>query len=213
MIGQNSNNKATGYTAKECDAGIPISGRTSDTGTYEIIKVNPDGSLAISGGGGVTPLPNANYLQSNPVLLSQPFIPGTANIFVGSVGLFGGNSISAGLYRINPTGIFSASGSGGLNFILYSQFSAIETYISFLTPGVDQFQPNSLSVGGTAAYWHNIALQNYGNFLKIAYNRQNSLDLYLTAGAYRMAIITDAGGINMIPDNAQIGFYEFSKIA
>lgn len=210
MIGQNSNNKATGYTAKECDAGIPISGRTGDTGTYEIIKVNADGSLAISGG--PTPLTNANYIQSNPVIFTPNVTPPITNVFVASVGLFGGNSIASGLYRINPTAIFSASGTGAVDFILYSQGSNIETYISFLFGGVDVFQPTTADVGGTAAYWHNTALQNYGNQLKIAYNRQNSLDVYLTSGAYRMAIISN-GGCTFIPDNDRLGFYEFSKIA
>lgn len=45
MINQQSNNKASGYTSKQCDAGIPISGRTNDTGIYEIVKVTTEGEI------------------------------------------------------------------------------------------------------------------------------------------------------------------------
>lgn len=47
MITQNSNNRATGSTALNCDAGTPLVGVTP-TNTYQIIKVNASGGMQTS---------------------------------------------------------------------------------------------------------------------------------------------------------------------
>lgn len=47
MITQNSNNRASGSTARTCDAGIPISGVTP-TSTYQTLQVSATGAMQTS---------------------------------------------------------------------------------------------------------------------------------------------------------------------
>ena len=205
---QNSNLRPDGSTAIQCDAGTPIMGRTSTTGTYQILKVNADGSLP----GNASPLPLANYLAFNSIFTTFP--PGTpgVNVLVQKVSLFSGNPITeSGLYRLNPTCVFSGSGTGGIDFILYPVGYAIETYIDGLTPGTDAFNPTIFDTIGVTAFWHNTAVQNFGVNNKIAYNRDNSFDVYLDSGSYKLAIIS-SGGITYTGQGF-VGFYEFSKIS
>ena len=72
MITIQSNNKASGFASKQCDAGTAISGRTNDTGTYEIIKVSSEGEI-------ITAFEDADKAISN-----HPFV-----IDVTSVALLG----------------------------------------------------------------------------------------------------------------------------
>ena len=207
MIGQNSNNKATGYTAKECDAGIPISGRTSDTGTYEILKVNADGSIATQ-----SAMPPAiGYLGTNAVAIVLPAFAPPANTYLGSVQLNGGNLIAAGLYRINPTFTWSGAAGGGVSFILANNSQIMGGYIASLPP-LNAFAPTIGDLqNGFYGYWHNTATQILGGNMMITYNRSQSLDVYLDAGFYTMALVTDGAFVSNGPGGF-FGFYEFTKL-
>jgi hypothetical protein len=205
MITQNSNNKPTGYTGKQCDSGIPISGRTSSY-DYQIIKVNPDGSLV----SGVSYLAGTgNYIMNNaqPVGIVGGAPPSTT--YLGSIPV--GGTITAGSYTINPVLLYDGGAGGGISFLLYKQSTTIDTYISGLAP-FNLFLPSIANLStGLSGYWHNTVSQQIGGTIFTSYNRNNTLTCYLDAGNYLLAIITDGATIF----NAGVGlagFYEFNKI-
>ena len=206
MIGQNSNNKATGYTAKECDAGIPISGRTGDTGTYEIIKTLADGTLA----GFPSATSGANYVGFNLSFFAVPGGLPAANTYLGSSSAF---TISEnGQYNVNPLFIYPGAAGGGISFVLYKDVTTLGTYFSTLPP-FNAFQPLITDVAsGMFGYWHNSASQAFGGNLMISYNRSNTLSVNLTVGTYYIGVVTD-GAINIGAGVAGVGVNEFLKIA
>ena len=107
MIGQNSNNKATGYTAKECDAGLPISGRTSSTGTYEIIKTLDDGTLIVQ-----QPLSDSVLPYAMDALnVATPGGAIGAGIIVAKQQITS-SAIEAGLYKITPYYVMDGNAGG-----------------------------------------------------------------------------------------------------
>lgn len=206
MITQNSNNKPSGYTGKSCDSGIPISGRTSSY-DYQIIKVNPDGSLV----SGVSYLAGTgNYIMNNaqPVPISGGAPP--TGTYLGTIPV--GGTITAGSYTINPTFIYDGGAGGGISFLLYKQGTNIDAYISTL-PLFNLFLPSIANLStGVSGYWHNTASQQIGGgTIFTSYNRDNTLTCYLDAGVYFLAIITD-GATNFNAGVGLAGFYEFNKI-
>ena len=206
MIGQNSNNKATGYTAKECDAGIPISGRTGDTGTYEIIKTLADGTLA----GFPSPITNGSLMLSTPTFSGSPGAgPFAANTFIAN-----GASLTiteSGIYRLNPVILIDGPPGSSVNIALYNPASSLGTYIAGLIPG-NAFNPTAADLAtGLAYYQHNNGLVNFGTTFSSTFNRNNSFELYLTPGVYLIAIISD-GGLTFTGPSIFSGFYEITKI-
>lgn len=202
-------NKPSGYSSKDCDAGLPVSGRTSPTGEYEIIKVNADGSVCTTN---LAPIDTSSaYLGINPTYLSlTPGAP-TTNTFLGYASVTA-NNITAGVYRINPTFVYQGSPGGGISFVLYKDTTALGVYVSALPFG-NAFAPALGDIQtGLCAYWHNTTSQAFGTNLQIAYNRNNSIDVYLDAGIYYMAIITD-GAVVITNTNGRYGHYEFTKIS
>jgi hypothetical protein len=208
MINQIANNKPSGYQSNECDAGIPISGRTDVNGSYQILKLNANGSLAPSS----TPISStASYIGINPSAIA--LIPGVPalNTYLGNAPIFGATTISAGLYAINPAFMFEGAVGGGLNFVLYKQTTNLDTYIGTLLP-FNSFAPTLTNLAtGLCGFWHNTALQNLGATSVITYNRNNTLNCYLDAGIYSMAIFTEAG-VTITGGAGLFGFYEFTKI-
>lgn len=206
MIGQNSNNKATGYTAKACDAGIPISGRTGDTGTYEIIKTLADGTIA----GFPSPLNAPIYSGTNLSFFAVPGGLPPANTYLGSaVAAFA--VTENGQYLVNPVFIYPGATGGGISFVLYKTTTTLDAYISTLPP-FNAYAPTMADITtGLFGYWHNSTSQNFGTNLMFAYNRNNALSVNLTNGLYNIAAITD-GATNITPGVAAIGFDEFTKI-
>lgn len=204
MITQAPINKPSGTQGKDCDPGLPVSGRTS-TGVYQILKVNTDGTIPP----GTVPLTTAPYTVNSFSAVGVP--PGTppANTFIGTTATF---SIgTSGQYKINPTFTFDGTG-GGINFVLYSVTSNLGTYISTLPP-FNAFAPGITDIAtGLSGYWHNTANQAIGTTLSIAYNRTNTTEVYLPAGAYAMAVITD-GAVTFTGGAGLIGFYEFIQVS
>ena len=210
MIAQSSNNRPSGSTAKQCDAGIPVVGRTSATGEYQILKVNPDGSLA---GIGNVPLDNANcpFIDSmaasgtpggaippNSIIAYQPVIA---------------NPITEGMYRINPVLFYDGTPTGSVNFTLVKIGSTLDAYINTRVPFVDSFAPIITDlISGLGGFWHNVSIQTFGTNIQTAYNRNNALTTFLTAGSYALLITVD-GAITQNAGGQFFGFYEFSKVS
>ncbi len=97
---QNSNLRPDGSTAIQCDAGTPIMGRTSTTGTYQILKVNADGSIA----GLPSPIADASvYYSLTPNITPSPIgamAGGTAILYADIINMTAMN-------RIKPTSYYN----------------------------------------------------------------------------------------------------------
>lgn len=207
-IQQNSNNRPSGSTAKACDAGIPIVGRTASTGVYEILKVNSDGSLPVA----------ANGTNVTGVITAQaPLIgtnPTTGSIAAGTVIAYNniGTTIStAGLYKINPFFIASASVLGAVNFTLVRN-GTLDNYISTLTPFTDTYNPAiSDFTTGYSFFWHNIVNQTMGGSNVVSYNVNSEKTVYLDAGTYKL-LITVETAITMNAGSFYSGFYTFAQL-
>jgi len=210
MIGQNSNNRNVGTSTKDCDAGLPIAGRTggSSTDSYQIIKTTNDGTLAgfplFNNYGGV-PYAGSNFntfAVAGGAPPSQTFLGKTLSFAIDI----------DGQYNLNPILIYPGASGGGISFVLYREFSALYTYINALIP-LNAFNPSSTDINdGLHGYWHNSVSQAIGNTLMQSYNRNNNLSCNLITGTYFLAAITD-GATNINVGVAQIGFNEFVKIA
>jgi hypothetical protein len=206
MISQNSNNKPTNTQAKVCDSGIPISGRTGTTGQYQILKVTNDGTLVASNG----TIASGTYLQfATPINCATGAL--AANTLIAKTQF---TFSEGGLYRINPAFIFNGATTGGINFVIYNNFGAMNTYINTLNDG-DPFSPTLAEVapnGGVAGYIHNSAVQSFGTGIEISYNRNNTLDIYMDIGNYWIAIISD-GLVNITSPTAVFGMIELTKLS
>lgn len=208
-ITQVSNNRPAGSTAKSCDAGIPIVGRTSATGVYEILKVNSDGSLPLAANGtyvtGV-PTPQTPNSTANPVTGVKPVDLVLAyNAIVGS-------PVTAGLYKINPFFICEATVLGSVNMFLVKQGTPLDLYTLSRNPFVDGFAPLITDLaGGYTAAWHNVANQSIGGNIALSYNRSNELDVYLEAGIYWL-LVTVHTNITMTAGANYQGFYTFNQL-
>ena len=194
MISQISNNKPSGYQSIDCDAGIPISGRTASNGSYQILKLSDAGSLLVKSGVSAT---SVNYQIESLV----PVVTGA--IGVKAVSIFLGNfnviptAISEGWYTISPSFIAQANSGGSITALLVKVGSIIESYSATLNAGTDGFDAtiNQLTQGGLACVWHNLPLTNrIGNGVMTATGgNSNTLEknVYLEAGAYNLVIIVD----------------------
>lgn len=206
MINQVSNNKSSGTLHKECDAGTPISGKTANN-RYQILKLNIDGTLA-----GFPTLTNTIAdIGNNPI--SVPLVPGAppANTFLGS-GIASGPALEDGIYRINPTFIFEGGTGGGISIVLYKVGTPLDAFISTLPP-YNAFNPTMIDLQyGLYGYWHNSATENLGSVAQIAYNRNNAIELQITYGLYKFAIITE-GAVTITSGVGYFGYWEFLKIA
>ena len=205
MINQNSNNKPSGFQSVDCDSGLPISGRTATNGSYQILKVNLDGTLNTTNES-VAP---GEYLQfANTITVPTGAL--AANTYIAQVQL---GAFDSGIYRINPAFIFNGTTTGGLNFVLYNSLGSMFTYVNGLIQGA-AYAPTIANVapnGGVAAYWHNSAVQSFGTILEISYNRNNTIEVYLDTDTYYIAMITD-GAVNITTNQAIFGCIEISKI-
>jgi hypothetical protein len=203
---QGNNNRTSGISGQSCDAGTPISGKTA-AGVYQIVLLNPDGSLKTGVGylGATFP-----YLVNNAQSIVQNGGALAANTFIGSISL---GTLAEGVYRVNPQFSYSGITGGGISFVLYSTAGALGAYIGTLVNSVP-FNPNQAQLQqGLAGYWHNTASQQIGGGGEfIAYNRNNSLDIFLAAGNYGLAMVTD-GTVNINAGSiSTAGFTDFSKL-
>lgn len=187
MISQNSNNKPSGSTAVQCDAGIPIMGRTADTGVYEILKVNADGSLPIT--------------TSPPTMLTFPDLITPQAAALAPVGAFAANIImgynaftvtvaTAGIYILRPFFMFQYTVLGAVNMYLIKNGSPLDTYVLTRGVGVDSFAPSITDVAnGLSAVFHNITNQQIGGTIaKTQFNNNQQFEFYLETGDYKLLI-------------------------
>jgi hypothetical protein len=186
MISQNSNNKPTGSTAVQCDAGIPVMGRTGDTGVYQILKVNADGSL---------PTPSVT-IPTFPDLITP-----TANVLA-PAGAFAANIIiaydsgfvtvaTAGNFIIRPFFMAQLAVLGAVNMYVIKAGSPLDAYVTTRAIGVDSYAPaiTDYSNGLSAAY-HNVANQFIGtNIGKTFFAANAQTEFFLEAGDYKLLVV------------------------
>jgi len=134
MINQVSNNKPSGFQSKECDAGIPISGRTSDNGTYQILKLLPNGIVA----------------NQSPIVAQYVGLP-TTQIFVVPAAVTAGRFLGIlpafltiderGVYDLEPYVQLECTGTPIIDLIITSVSSGLTTYAGTISAGTDPFAP------------------------------------------------------------------------
>jgi hypothetical protein len=199
------NLKQSGSTARQCDPGLPITGRSADTGQYNIARINSDGSLGTVGAAGGIDL-------ITPSAMGTPIGLIAANTVVNfTAAIVSGAALLEGMYRVNPTAIWQGTGGGSLNFILYKTGTAFDTYASSVGSG-NIFTPSLTDLqAGVAGYWHAVAGQAIGAQAFIAYNRSNALDLYLEAGNYNLLVVTDTA-ITTTLSPMLVGFLSFARL-
>lgn len=214
MITQVSNNKPSGQSSKACDAGIPIVGRTSPNGTYEIIKVNADGSLA---GAAISPITNAGIpysLTPSAYPLAPPALKAAGVIvYYNQVTT---TALTAGLYRINPFYMVDTlTATPAVNFILVKKGSTLDAYCSSRVVGSDGFTPAVTDfVTGYGALFHNCPLETIStaNMKGTANLNATEKVIQLEAGDYALLVYVHTAFTNATP-TSYVGFTEFAKIA
>lgn len=185
MISQNSNNKPSGSTAVQCDSGIPLIGRTGDTGVYQILKVNADGSL---------PTPTVTIPTFPDLITPNAAVLAPAGAFAANVIMaFGNFSVTvtdAGIYTLRPFFMFQYVVLGAVNMFLVKVGSPLEAYINTRAVGVDSFSPSITDVSqGLSAQFHSIANQQIGGQIaKTLFAVNQQFDFYLEAGNYKLLI-------------------------
>jgi len=220
MISQNSNNKPNGSTAVECDAGIPIMGRTGDTGEYKIVKVEPDGSLSVNvdGGGGIV-IPQTSGFTYQPEVATLPagIIPAGACIIYNPLpgGGFFINITEAGIYNIRPFLFFRATVAGTITFVLIKTGTAADTYTSLRILGSDTWTPTIAEVQGSVAYFTLIPTvrASGGTVYKTQFNPTllPEFNYYLGIGQYKLLVL--CATTSTTNDNTLLyGFENFYKI-
>ena len=208
MIGQNSNNRNVGTSTKDCDAGLPIAGRTGNsvTDSYQIIKTKNDGTIL------TTPLTIAPgvYLSFASTITNATGVLATGTIIARTqLGAF-----DSGLYRINPSYMWDGAAGGGISFILYNSLGPLYTYVNSRTDG-QAFAPNLVNIapsGGIAGYWHNTGTQNFGGNIFISYNRNQALDVFLDTDTYYFVMVSD-GNVTINNANSVFGCIEITQLS
>lgn len=201
-----NNLKQSGSAAVQCDPGLPISGRSADAGSYNILRVNPDGST-----GTQSAYAGSRWIQTPGAIAVTPGSP-ASETYLGNLAVNpSGTAILEGMYAINPTALWEGAAGGGLNFVIYAVGTPLDAYISGLTSG-NTFAPTSAQLSsGLAAFWHGVGAQLFGSGLNVAYNRTNTLEAYLAAGTYNIAVITN-GTVNFTAGTLLMGFYQFARL-
>lgn len=207
MISQNSNNKPSGSTAVQCDAGIPIMGRTGDTGVYQILKVNADGSLPTPS---VTIPTSPDLLTPDATVLAPP-AAFAANIIL-SYGNFFVTVATAGIYVIRPFFMAQLSTLGAVNMYLIKQGTSLDAYTTTRGIGVDAYSPaiTDFSTGLSAAF-HNVANQNIGGQIGKTFVQPNTAqnEFYLETGNYNLLVVVHTA-LTTVSPTIYCGFEVFT---
>jgi hypothetical protein len=211
MITQNSNNKPSGSTAVQCDAGIPIMGRTADTGVYQIIKVNPDGSIASP----AAYIPNTTDLAlpvANPLNPVGAFAAGIILYYNPSNVGFVADITVAGIYVVRPFFMFQYTVLGAVNFALIQSGTPLDAYAGTRNIGTDSFAPSITDVSQGLGYvWHNIANQQVGGQIgKSVFNNNQQFEIFLEAGIYKL-LVTCHTALTTGSPTTYVGFETFYK--
>jgi len=214
MISQDSNNRPSGSPAILCDAGIPIVGRTSPTGVYEILKVNADGSLV--GFPASAPDSSVAYIDS-PVATTLS----TGTYAAGSLlaaDLVVSTAIAEGLYRITPfIKLATSSTNPTINFLFIRVGSLADTYLSTIVAGNDDYDPAITQIEGIEAFFSAVVIAKItvvtGNNQAMSVNTV-SQDIFLPAGTYKLAVVQNsAAGITISAPQIATGLQQMLKLA
>jgi hypothetical protein len=187
MISQDSNNRPSGSTAVQCDAGIPIMGRTGDTGVYQILKVNADGSLPTPS---VT-IPTFPDLITPTVNVLAPAGAFAANIIIAYDGGFV-TVATAGNFIIRPFFMANLTVLGAVNMYVVKAGSVLDTYIQSRAIGVDSYTPAITDyVNGLSAAYHNVSNQNIGTNVGKTFVQNNTAqtEYFLEAADYKLLVV------------------------
>jgi hypothetical protein len=194
MITQLSNNKPSGYQSIDCDAGIPISGRTASNGSYQILKLSDTGSLLVQS---TVDASGVSYqIESNVGTPTGVVGAKASGIFLGDTDVIT-TAISSGTYTISPSFVAEANSGGAITLILVKVGSTLEAYAGTLNAGTDAFSPSlaNITAGGIACLWHTLPLTNRisGTIMSAVGGNANTLEktVYLEAGSYRMISVVD----------------------
>lgn len=209
-IQQVSNNRPSGSTAKSCDAGIPIAGRTSSTGVYEILKLNADGGLSI-GGSPSTVVPYTVQPTAYPLAPVGAFGVGVMTYY----DTINTSTLDAGLYTINPSYIVeSGTTTGAVNIALIKKGSLMDTYALTRTIGTDGFSPLITDFAtGFVALWHNLPLETISSTIKATANlNATAKTVYLTSGNYALLVFVHTT-FTTTASTTYVGFTEFTQIS
>ena len=212
MISEVNNTRASGSSSIQCDAGVPISGRTSDTGVYNILKVNADGSLPT----GLVPesAGNVPYYGTPRASTLNPIGAFAVNtlVFYESITFA---PIVDGLYQIQPQFICASNSAGAVNFALIKTGSAMDTYTTTRVVGTDTFVPSITDFSaGFSAYWDNAVLTAIGSTGSRGTGALviQQKDVYLDAGSYKLLIWVHTTFTTSSPI-IYTGFTTFTKIS
>lgn len=209
MISTVNNQKPAGTTAKQCDPGTPIMGRTGDTGQYQILKVNADGSLP-----GIsiqdTQTPNTLIPQATSIPIPGLKAVGVCLLYEDITQI---SALTDGIYRMNPQVITNANPGGVINLALVKIGTTMDTYINTRNLGIDGFTPiiNDFTTG-FAMFWHNQPMQDIGGG-NVGLAQLNASDrvVRLSAGTYKLFAWVHTA-ITTVSPTTFVGFSEFTKI-
>jgi hypothetical protein len=213
MINQLSNNKPSGYQSINCDAGVPISGRTASNGSYQILKVSDAGALLVQSTVDATGV-NYNIENSAPVTIGTGLIGAGVYLFTVSVTTV---SLSAGTYTISPSVFMEGAGTGSISLILADSSSLLVGYSATLNSGIDAFAPTVVPsfVSGVACVWHNLPLNalGTGGVITATGGNANVLEktVYLQAGNYTLIGFVDTA-INITGAFSKIGLQGLMQV-
>ena len=192
MIANALSPKPSGYQSNECDAGVPISGRTSATGTYQILQLTPSGSMITES---VIPASGVQYEIETGV----PVGTGVVGLKAAGIALAYENvivtAITSGVYELMPFVSIDAQTGGSVSCLLIKIGSLLDTYANTLAFGTDPFAGSitDFAGGGLGAWWHNLAISQIGTGTAFATGNNQTMvrKTYLDAGSYKLAVIVD----------------------
>ena len=211
-IQQVSNNRPSGSSALSCDAGIPIVGRTSSTGTYEILKVNADGTLA---GATVSPSTVVPYSVAPTAYPLAPVAAKAAGIilYYDSVTT---SALTDGLYKITPFYMLDTlTAAPSVSIVLVRAGSTLDAYCNTRSVGADGFTPNPTDfASGYACFWDNNPLQTLSstNMKSTAMLTTQTKEVYLKAASYKLLVFVHTA-VTPQSSTSYVGFSQFTKIS
>ena len=186
MISSMNTTKPSGSTAIQCDAGTPISGRTGDTGTYEILNLLPGGG--ISQGQNIT----APYISPPNQVVLPPGGALLAGIYIGIVNTAITIPVT-GVYNLKPFVIFpDATGTGAIEIILTDVNSGLSAYAPTRAPFSDPYDPAPVDFAlvDSGYYWSNIPLEAIGTTSRrSSINTAQDRNYYMQAGDYNAILV------------------------
>jgi len=194
MIQRGTNNKSNGQTAKVCDAGSVVMGRTGDNGEYKVLKVDANGSISSSGlnfvaGGNYSnnPTPTIIPVGPKPIDTLLTFLP------IASVPLV------QGIYQIAPFVILNSTGlpAANVDILLVRKNSNLYNYINTLVIGSGVFLPTMPDLqNGLIESWTNLSFQNIstiGNIQTLAGSLTAlQRNVYLDTEEYYFAVLSNS---------------------